>query len=242
MRIFFYFLLLACLINSGCGKHFKRAKLPPVKEGWRQPAAGKNAYIVQKNDTLYSIAWAFGLDYRDLIKINHLTSPYKLYLRQRLYIISSEKNNKNKNHTYTNTVNTANTANTADITDIKNWQWPVHGLLISKFDNNNKLRGGNKGVDIKGRYGEAILAANSGKIVYSGTGIPSYGKLIIIKHNDEYLSAYAYNQEILVAENQEVVAGQKIATMGKNDEGKVCLHFEIRKAGKPVNPLEFLPK
>jgi lipoprotein NlpD len=102
--------------------------------------------------------------------------------------------------------------------------------------------GGNKGVDISGRYGQPVLASNRGKVVYSGNGIRSYGKLIIIKHNDDYLSAYAYNRQMLVEEGQEIKAGQKIAEMGYDNDGRACLHFEIRRFGKPVNPQLYLPR
>lgn len=232
IRVFFCFLLLIVLV-TGCGKHFKRAKLPPVREGWQQPAAGKNAYVVQKKDTLYSIAWAFGVDYRDLAKRNNLNPPYILRLGQRLYI-ASYGGVKNKIFS-----KPAPIYGKTNVTPIKGWLWPARGILVVGFD--NKL-GGNRGIDIKGHYGDPILASNGGKVVYSGTGIRSYGKLIIIKHNDDYLSAYAYNKTMLVHEGQIVSAGQKIAIMGNDDAGNTCLHFEIRRIGKPVNPLLYLPQ
>ena len=99
----------------------------------------------------------------------------------------------------------------------------------------------NKGVDISGTKGTAILASSAGKVVYSGAGLRGYGRLVIIKHNATWLSAYAHNEKILVAEGEEVKKGQKVAEMGSSDADQVKLHFEIRKQGKPVDPMKFLP-
>ena len=116
------------------------------------------------------------------------------------------------------------------------WIWPAKGQLIGTFS-----EGGSKGVDIAGKLGDPVIAAADGKIVYSGTGLRGYGKLVIIKHNTTYLSAYAHNQTILVKEGQSVTRGQKIAEMGNSDADQVKLHFEVRRQGKPVDPLKYLP-
>lgn len=116
------------------------------------------------------------------------------------------------------------------------WAWPAGGKLIATFS-----EGANKGVDIAGKSGEAILAAGDGKVVYSGSGLRGYGKLVIVKHNGTYLSAYAHNRNVLVKEGQAVSKGQKIAEMGDSDADQVKLHFEIRRQGKPVDPLKYLP-
>jgi lipoprotein NlpD len=229
--------LLAIIGLSGCVPP-KPVKFPPVVEGWRRAAAGKNAYIVQKKDTLYSIAWALGLDYRDLAEINNLAPPYSLHRGQRIYIVSS-RSKKSVHIAKTIASSYTPSGDKTFIASLKGWVWPAHGKVVKGFD--NKL-GGNRGVDIQGGYGSAVLASNSGNVVYSGTGIRSYGKLLIIKHSDDYLSAYAYNAKMLVREGQKVKAGQKIATMGRDDEGRVALHFEIRRIGKPINPLLYLPK
>ncbi len=227
--------LVLIIFISGCARPL-RIKLPPVTEGWRKASAVKSAYVVQKTDTLYSIAWAFNVDYRYLIDINNLKSPYVLHRGQRLYIVSPAKSSiKYRVQTKSQKEFARDTARAAPLSG---WLWPTSGKVIVNF--NNKL-GGNKGVDIAGSQGQPILACNNGVVVYSGTGIRSYGKLIIIKHNDDYLSAYAYNQEMLVVEGQKVKTGQKVATMGKNDESRVALHFEIRRFGKPVNPILYLP-
>ncbi|MCM8596754.1 peptidoglycan DD-metalloendopeptidase family protein [Accumulibacter sp.] len=116
------------------------------------------------------------------------------------------------------------------------WSWPASGKLIGTFS-----EGGNKGIDIQGKAGDAVLAAAGGKVVYSGTGLRGYGKLVIVKHNNAYLTAYAHNQNVLVKEGQSVTKGQKIAEMGNTDADQVKLHFEIRRQGKPVDPLKHLP-
>lgn len=117
------------------------------------------------------------------------------------------------------------------------WIWPANGKTIGTYS-----EGGNKGVDIAGKAGDPVIAAGDGKVVYSGTGLRGYGKLVIIKHNNTYLSAYAHNQNILVKEGQSVTKGQKIAEMGNTDADQVKLHFEVRRSGKPVDPLKYLPQ
>ena len=117
------------------------------------------------------------------------------------------------------------------------WSWPVRGKLVARFADP-----GNKGVDIAARLGDPVLASAPGRVVYSGSGLRGYGKLIIIKHNPTYLSAYAHNNQILVKEGQNVVKGQKIGEVGATDADAPKLHFEIRRLGKPVDPMKFLPE
>ena len=122
---------------------------------------------------------------------------------------------------------------------ISQWQWPVNGKVIAHFSPKAQ---GNKGLDIAGRRGTKIRASASGKVVYAGSALRGYGKLVIIKHNDDYLSAYAHNDNILVKEQQQVKAGDIVAKMGDTDAQRVMLHFEVRFRGKSVNPLKYLPK
>ena len=114
--------------------------------------------------------------------------------------------------------------------------WPASGSLIAGFDEAR-----NKGYDISGKVGDPVLASADGRVVYSGAGLRGYGNLIILKHNNTYLTAYAHNQTLLVKEDQNVRKGQKIAEMGSTDADRVKLHFEIRRQGKPVDPSRFLP-
>ncbi|PCH95644.1 MAG: lipoprotein NlpD [Gammaproteobacteria bacterium] len=127
---------------------------------------------------------------------------------------------------------------------ISRWQWPVKGQVIARFS--SKVKGskvqGNKGIDIAGRRGTSIRAAANGKVVYAGSALRGYGKLVIIKHNDDYLSAYAHNDTILVKEQQQIKLGDIVAKMGDTDAQRVMLHFEVRFRGKSVDPLKYLPK
>ncbi|KFD17494.1 NlpD family lipoprotein [Tatumella ptyseos ATCC 33301] len=122
---------------------------------------------------------------------------------------------------------------------ITTWRWPTEGKIIDSF---SASEGGNKGIDIAGSRGQPVVATAAGRVVYAGNALRGYGNLIIIKHNDDYLSAYAHNDTMLVREQQEVSAGQKIATMGSTGTSSVRLHFEIRYKGKSVNPLRYLPQ
>ena len=121
--------------------------------------------------------------------------------------------------------------------DQLNWMWPAKGKVVAQFSDTANL----KGIDIAGTAGEPVYASAAGRVVYAGSGLRGYGKLIIIKHNATYLSAYAHNQNILVKEGQQVARGQKIAEMGSTDASRVMLHFEIRRFGKPMDPEKFLP-
>ena len=127
----------------------------------------------------------------------------------------------------------------APIASTVTWQWPVSGNIIQGFSNSD---GGNKGIDIGGSRGQAVKAAASGRVVYAGNALRGYGNLIIIKHDDDFLSAYAHNDKLLVTDQQEVRAGQEIAKMGSSGTNAVKLHFEIRYKGKSVDPLHYLPR
>ena len=117
------------------------------------------------------------------------------------------------------------------------WGWPASGKVISTFNDSANL----KGIGIAGKPGQAVLASAPGRVIFSGTGIRGFGKLIVIKHNNTFLSVYAHNKELLVKEGQNVAKGQKIAEMGSTDTDQVKLHFEIRRFGKPVDPIKLLP-
>lgn len=128
----------------------------------------------------------------------------------------------------------ASTNGAAD--DEVNWMWPANGSILAGFDEVK-----NKGLDIGGKAGEPVLAAADGRVVYVGAGLRGYGNLIILKHNNTYLTAYAHNQTLLIKEDQSVRRGQKIAEMGSSDADRVKLHFEVRRQGKPVDPAKYLP-
>jgi len=125
----------------------------------------------------------------------------------------------------------------ADEPDAVSWAWPTKGKVVANFNEN----GGPKGMQIAGEMGQPVLASAGGRVVYTGSGLRGYGNLVIIKHNNTYLSAYAHNRSVVVKQGDNVAKGQKIAEMGSSDASRVMLHFEIRRLGKPVDPSKFLP-
>ncbi|MEE8321815.1 MAG: peptidoglycan DD-metalloendopeptidase family protein [Gammaproteobacteria bacterium] len=215
-----------------------------------RPGAGY--HIVVKGDTLYSIAWRYDHDYRDIANWNEIISPYVIYPGQliRLKPVPWKKKKppeaepaprktevKKAKKIATAPKQTLKPAKKTSLSagPIK-WRWPTSGKLLKSDTPTSK-----KGIDITGKIGQQVKAAADGNVVYSGSGLLGYGRLIIIKHNDTYLSAYAYNSKLLVKEGDKVITGQKIATMGQGNNGRAMLHFEIRKDGKPTNPLKILP-
>ncbi|WP_443083660.1 peptidoglycan DD-metalloendopeptidase family protein [Vibrio sp. HA2012] len=149
------------------------------------------------------------------------------------YLASKQNVKKNVKQTKPDTARVSSAG-----TKVDNWLWPAKGRVIRKFSSGDQ---GNKGIDIAGRRGQSVVSTAGGTVVYSGSALRGYGNLIIVKHNDNYLSAYAHNDSLLVKEGQSVKAGQKIATMGSSGANRVKLHFEIRYQGKSVNPQRYLP-
>ncbi len=227
-------------------------------------------YTVQPGDTLFAVAFYSGNDYRDLARLNNIRPPYTINVGQTLRlsdiknnVSNSSKNSKNLALAQNNKESNPKTLDRKNIPayggdkerlhrknqqdhkkSSKNsnndlsWEWPALGShTIAKVGSD----GSRRGLDIRGRRGSPITAAASGKVVYAGNALKGYGNLIIIKHNDQYLSAYAHNDKILVGERAYVTKGQKIATMGDSGASFVMLHFEIRKRGRSIDPLKYLP-
>ena len=202
----------------------------------------------RKGDTLYGLSKKHGVSVERLAQLNRLKKPYTIQSGQTIFLKPLEsKANTRRKHSTTKTSasnrsrgNNSQTANSSTGHWPKSirWQRPAKGKVVKKFDGR---RNDAKGIDIAGRQGDTIVASAAGKVVYSGDGLISYGNLIIIKHNKTYLSAYAYNRKLIVKEGEAVKAGQKIAEMGHKDKQNTRLHFEIRKNGKPVDPLKYLP-
>ncbi|WP_269459379.1 peptidoglycan DD-metalloendopeptidase family protein [Candidatus Nitrosoglobus terrae] len=213
-------------------------------------------YTVKPGDTLYTIGWAYGLDYKNLASWNEIDSPYTIYVGQKLRLTSLSEDPlkhqgapKLKQRIDNNNVEiqpklaTRPPLNKIQPTSSKkhliSWRWPTEGKIIQSFSNTTLDR---KGIDIVGQLGQPVVAAADGEVVYSGMGLPRYGKLIIIKHNNSFLSAYAHNRLLVTEEGSLVKGGQKIAEMGRSGTDQVKLHFEIRYNGQPVDPLNYLPK
>jgi lipoprotein NlpD len=193
------------------------------------------AITVRKGDTLYGLAKQYDMSASRLASINGLKSPYVITPGQKLKL---EAPAAGGTKTASTSKKKTRTASLPDDNREISWQWPIQGKLITTFKSN---KSGRKGIDIAGREGKDIKAAAPGKVVYSGNGLISYGNLVIIKHNRTYLSAYAHNRKLLVREGDSIKAGQVIAELGKTGADSPRLHFEIRKNGKPVNPLNYLP-
>jgi len=234
----------------------KKTQKRIVKKQKKSPKNVKNCYVVEKGDTLYSIAWRYNHDYKELANWNNIEPPYIIYLGKSICFnpiqkrqvkklksdskdvkFSKKESIKHKDEVQTDTV-VKNKKSTKNLSSgVVKWFWPTKGKVVKANSPTSK-----KGLNISGTHGQSINAAAGGEVVYSGSGLVGYGKLIIIKHNDKFLSAYAYNSEILVKEGDIVKAGQKISRMGQDHAGRKILHFEIRYNGKPVNPLKHLPK
>lgn len=308
------FLLAACVSNTA-----------PVVEGWKTQMAASSDYLVQPGDSLYSVAWAFDMDYKQLAALNNLSEPYAVKPGQKLKMSTGHSSHKqfsapkesqpavyaipagtqptivatnaplthhsnsvdksigvksvpnsnvqlgnpntDKGNAVNKTIATTSKENKASPNGASNialnsnipkaeaapkkedkiaekekssgkgWLWPTQGQVLRNF---SSISGGNRGIDIGGHLGQNVLASMGGKVVYTGSSMPGYGNLIIIKHNDSQLSAYAFNKKILIKEGDLVKTGQVIANMGKNDANQAVLHFEIRQNGKPVDPKHFL--
>jgi lipoprotein NlpD len=210
--------------------------------------SGKDKVKVNKGDTLYSLSQRYDVSIEQLAQMNQLKKPYVIQPGQTLYLkpLSSPVRKTAVTSSQSRPVATQSTASqkqspaspTMNWPGTIHWQKPANGKIVKKF---NRQLNDAKGIDIAGQHGDAIVASADGKVVYSGNGLISYGNLIIIKHNKTYLSAYAYNRKLLVKEGDTVKAGQKIAEMGRKDDLSPRLHFEIRKNGKPDDPLKYLP-
>lgn len=214
-------------------------------------------YRVRSGDTLFSIAFRYGLDYRKLAYANSIDSSYTIYAGQMLVLREAERpggapSGTNQSRpsgsagsgsasvTNSNSQNSgvnASSASAAAAPAIQ-WVWPHDGTIVRTFEPNVSDR---KGVDIAGQFGDSVKAAAEGSVVYAGNGLPGYGNLIILEHSHSLLSAYAFNQELLVAEQDQVRKGQEIARMGRQGD-QPGLHFEIRREGKPVDPEQYLPR
>jgi lipoprotein NlpD len=228
----------------------------------RQPATA-GQHVVRRGDTLYSIAFRFGWDWKTLAQRNNIAAPYVIKAGQVIRFDgrtqppatvaqAARTNTAARAKPQPVVVKSTNpTASVSSKAAVKppvaaaatnftgRWTWPAKGAVIGRFSSNGSL---NKGIDIAGELGEPVLAASDGSVVYAGSGLRGYGELVIIKHSDTYVSAYGHNRRLLVREGQQVKVGQVIAEMGSTGTDRVKLHFEIRRQGKPIDPVQYLPK
>ena len=290
-------LLLMAALFAGCASRGHRAPVVERGDAARRSAAEAartggqrekdwrpEVYVVQKGDTLYSIAFNYGFDYHELAELNHIEDPTLISIGQEIHLFRGRSssasmvevkpivtlvkeqpkvvkyayseaamaqiekvqelkpgpamvaNAESKPATKPDAKASADEGEETDESGL-GWTIPAQGKVIGEFSETANR----KGIDIAGTLGQPVYASASGKVVYSGSGLRGYGKLIIIKHNKTYLSAYAHNDKVLVKEGESVTRGQKIAAMGKTDTDQVKLHFEVRRFGKPVDPAKYLP-
>ncbi len=234
-------LLMLAVLATGCATPI------PVPMSDRSGAVSKQGpvRVVRQGESLYSIAWEAGKDPEQLAKINKLETPYRLRPGQKI-VIDAPGNNTRQATTSTAPLLKSKPASRSvtigptagDGVDPKAWLWPVGGNVVNGFAPTR----GRKGIDIQSREGDTVRSTAAGRVVYAGAGLRGYGRVVIVKHGDRYLSAYAHNRRLTVAEGQSVKAGQKIAEVGLSARNQPELHFEIRKDGKPVDPRQYLPQ
>ncbi|GAB6042461.1 peptidoglycan DD-metalloendopeptidase family protein [Endothiovibrio diazotrophicus] len=275
--------MLALLVVTGCGG--PGGAVAPVDELSDHPRHTAVSHRVAAGDTLYAIAFLYGLDYQQLATWNGIRSPYLIRVGQRLRLsppatvarapsaaaakrsapsvaarpaakpvakpvakaarLPARRSAPSATQSVVPPPRVAARPKPAPATSGSGsaglrWRWPTDGKLLSTF---SSRRPGRKGIDIGGKRGQPVVAAAAGEVVYSGNGLQRYyGQLIIIKHNERFLSAYAHNDRLLVKEGEQVKAGQRIAALGDSGTDRVKLHFEIRRDGQPVNPMRYLPK
>jgi lipoprotein NlpD len=224
-----------------------------TRDGGRSQAvrtAAGGVHVVQRGDTLFSIAWQQGLDYQTVAVWNGIHPPYIIYPGQKIRLYPPSRVSRQPASPATTAHQPQQAVPPTSSTPAKStpttrpdapipWQWPASGPILRTFDGDTS---GKKGISIGGTHGNQVRAAAAGRVVYAGSGLVGYGRLIILKHNDTYLSAYGHNRDLLVQEGAEVRAGQVIASMGSSGTNRIQLHFEIRRNGKPVDPLRYLPR
>lgn len=282
--------IFLCLLLTGCAYEVLHYSDNPRKTFASNnatltsiPASG--VHTVERGETLFAIAFRYGLDYRELAKFNRINPPYIIYPNQKIRLdVSAGPSNvaAGSNATQTRSTESKNVVTKANETvsqpnavakesavvipssspaivntpasnsaqravvpiatndaPVGAWGWPVDGQVVGRFSNTGV---GSKGINIKADEGSLVKAVADGTVVYAGSGLIGYGNLVIVKHNDVYLSAYAYNERILVKEQQTVQLGDSLAVIGGKGNERPLLHFEIRRDGKPVDPMSILPK
>lgn len=244
----------APVVDRGAGV-VRPGVMDPTTQAVKQLPGFENAgkpgyYTVKPGDTLIRIGLDHGQAAKDIARWSSIDDPNRIEIGQIVRVVPPTGSATGGSGarpvaavTVAPTPNTASTAPatssasaTANSEDEINWIWPTNGPVLAGFDEVK-----NKGLDIGGKAGDPVLAAADGRVVYVGAGLRGYGNLVILKHNNTYLTAYAHNRTLLIKEDQAVRKGQKIAEMGSSDADRVKLHFEVRRQGKPVDPARYLP-
>lgn len=246
--MFYYSKRFLCLVLVstlvGCGHN-----LAPVTElKWRPYSLNQKTHVVQRGETLFAIAFRYDTDYRTLARLNHINPPYSLRIGQVLNVHGvAHRHAQQRSVRRYNSYRPVQRPRTQAVIhsparrffrSSSGWLWPVNGHVATSFIPAQ----GKKGINIACKKDEKVIASAAGIVAYAGNGLVGYGNLIIIKHSNEYLTAYGNNARMMVSEGQQVKAGQIIAVAGMIDHKYTGVHFEIRKAGIPVNPLNYLQK
>ncbi len=254
-------IILAALI-AGCATQGN----VPIEDRAAPPSRRINTHVVERGDTLYSIAWRYEKDFRELARINRIPQPYVIYIGQQLKLSGSviaqgssntgSRSGSASTSTPSRPVATTTRANSpppsrpsttsaptpstpSGVPDhVRDWSWPAEGRIVTAFGSSELTRG----ITLETNDGTEVKAAADGVVVYAGSGVRGYGNFLILKHSDLFLSAYAHNSELLANEGDQVVQGQRIARSGRDMEGLPRLYFEIREDGKPVDPIRYLPR
>lgn len=237
-----FFCLFFIIILAGCGA---RNELAPVSElKWQPYSKYQKTHTVRRGETLYAIAFRYDIDFRGLAVLNRIRPPYSLRVGQVLSLQGIRHTTPGRVYSprYSRPVASVRQriirSPVNNIRSSSGWMWPVNGRVITSF----MPAQGKKGINIACKKGDKVRTSASGIVAYAGSGLSGYGNLIIIKHNNEYLTAYGNNAKNLVSEGQKVKSGQIIAEAGVIDRKYWGVHFEIRKVGIPVNPLNYLQK
>ena len=249
--------LAAALLLAACSGTEPYENSSSHRHAYAPRPGAAQEYVVQRGDTLYSIAFRNQLDYHDLAAWNGIGRGYTIYPGRVLRLTPPggvqpsgsltagppppvapplSGTQAPANHSVEPDIGLAGVAGGGF--DPGRWEWPTRGRVVRAF----AMASGSKGIDVAGDLGQIVVAASAGKVVYSGSALKGYGELVIIKHDEQFLSAYGYNQRRLVEEGQYVGAGEPIAQMGLGPEQKPLLHFEIRDRGRPIDPLPLLPR
>ncbi len=237
--------LMLLILLVGCGGGKNMAPVSDIK--WQPFSKYQKSHIVRRGETLYAISFRYDTDYRQLAQLNRLRPPYSLRVGQVLSLqgLVRQQRTVRPAQAPTRFYHSAPQAKPRIIyspssraRSSSGWLWPVNGHVVTTFIPAQ----GKKGINIASKKGEKVLASAGGVVAYAGSGLSGYGNLIIIKHNNEYLTAYGNNARNLVSEGQQVKSGQVIAEVGVMEHKYFGVHFEIRKAGIPVNPLNYLQK
>ncbi len=232
--------LCSVLVLSGCQNS-------PVYVPVSTLGGTSKYHVVRRGDTLYSIAFLYGKDYLRLARLNRIAQPYTIFIGQKIALGDRGKADgktaarktsarDKKENTGGKPVSSKQSSSKVAGGSVR-WRWPMKGEILKLFD--GKM---SKGIDIAGKPGARVNAAADGVVVYAGGNLRGYGKLVIVKHNDHFLSAYGNNRKIRVTEGDDVKAGQMLAEAGTSSSNVEMLHFEIRRDGKPKDPIGYLPK